>query len=868
MDLLERRFQFDELDGAHRRARGGDGCVVLVAGEAGIGKTALVDSFTGRLSRGSPRVPLLWGACDALFTPRPLGPLLDMLPACGASLRSKVETGAPRERIFAMFLDELRGHEPPPVVVFEDVHWADEATLDLLKYVGRRIRQTLGMVVVTYRDDEVGPAHPLRRVLGELPQDAVRRIALPLLSEDAVTQLARRAGRSGAGLHALTGGNPFFVTEVLAGEDAKVPASVQDAVLARAAQLPPEARRVLDRISVVPGRVEQWLLEAVLGNGAGERIAQCAAAGVLVATAGAVAFRHELARRAWEESLEPAHANALHGQVLEVLLERGAAQVGVARLVHHADRAGARERVLHFAPAAAREAAALGAHREAAAHYATALRYADRLPAAERAALLEAYSYERHLTADIEEAVHAREAALALRRSLDDRVREGNDVRWLSRLAWFQGRRARALELGREAVRVLEPLGSTAELAMAYSNLAQLAMLADELDDAVVWGERAIALAEQLGDVDTLAHATNNVGSARLYAGHEGGLAQVERALALALENGFHEHAVRTYTILACDAVLSRNYAAAGARIAETLAFAAEHDIETFTLYILGWRARLHLERGEWEAAEQDANAVLSRYHVLDVVRFSALTVLGLLRARRGEPGAQALLDEALAIATPTRELQRIVPVAAARAEAAWIGGVLATAEADTRAGWELAVHRSIPWYRGPVAYWLWRAGGLDAAPESIAEPYRLQIEGDWRGAAAVWERIGCPYERALALAELDDADAQREALDVLERLGARAAAEAVRRDLRARGVRGIPRGPRPATRDNPGGLTRSQFKVLELLGQGLSNADIARQLFLSPRTVDHHVSALLQRLDARTRGEAVAAARSRGILV
>jgi DNA-binding CsgD family transcriptional regulator len=258
---------------------------------------------------------------------------------------------------------------------------------------------------------------------------------------------------------------------------------------------------------------------------------------------------------------------------------------------------------------------------------------------------------------------------------------------------------------------------------------------------------------------------------------------------------------------------------------------------------------------------------VVDRYYVLDIMRFPALVVLGLLRARRGEPGADTLLDEAIKLAVSSGEIQRIAPAVVARAEAAWIRGDLSSARSETLTSWDLALSIGNPWRGGAIGYWLWRMGELDVPPESIAEPFRLEMEGEWHRAADAWGHLGCPYERALALTQGDDPAAHREALDQLERLGARAAAEAVRRDLRSRGVRSIPRGPRPATRENPGGLTDSQFKVLALVAEGRSNADIARQLFLSPRTVDHHVSAILQRLGVRTRADAVAAARKRHLL-
>src|SRR5690606_15004510 len=369
--FLEREAFLEDLESARAGAAAGAGCAVLVCGEAGIGKTTLVERFTRELAERGGRVRVLWGACDALFTPRPLGPLLDIASQSDGPLRSAVEEGADREALFSALLAELSRPAPQTLAVFEDVHWADEATLDLLKFVGRRVRRTCGVVLFTFRDDEVGPEHPLRRGLGELPRDAVRRLRLPPLSEAAVVQLASAAGRDGADLHAVTGGNPFYVTEVLASEGAAVPTSVRDAVLARAARLTAPARDVLDVVAVVPGRTERWLLDEVLAPGLDE-VDECVRAGALRSTRDALSFRHELARRAWEDAIEPGRAAALHARVLEALGARGGERTLLARLVHHADRAGDGAAVLRHAPAAAREAAAVGAHREAALHYETA----------------------------------------------------------------------------------------------------------------------------------------------------------------------------------------------------------------------------------------------------------------------------------------------------------------------------------------------------------------------------------------------------------------------------------------------------------------------------------------------------------------
>ncbi len=246
MELLERKKSLAELTDRLRCAIEGAGCIALLGAEAGIGKTALLQEF----AKAPLGARVLWGGCDALFAPRPLGPLYDIARQTQGELLAAINSNANREVIFAAALDEL---ERQTLVVFEDMHWADEATLDLLKYLGRRIQRTRAMLVVSYRDDEVGPRHPLRFVIGDLPRAATHRISLSPLSEAAVAQLARQAGQPSANLHRITGGNPFFVTEALAAVADSVPVSVRDAVLARAMRLTPDARNIAELACVVPG---------------------------------------------------------------------------------------------------------------------------------------------------------------------------------------------------------------------------------------------------------------------------------------------------------------------------------------------------------------------------------------------------------------------------------------------------------------------------------------------------------------------------------------------------------------------------------------------------------------------------------------
>jgi DNA-binding CsgD family transcriptional regulator len=861
MELLERKEFFDELEGILEAVAAGSGRIVLVSGEAGIGKTTLVEGFA---ERHSTKARVLWGACDALFTPRPLGPLYDIAPQTEGDLLTLLEQQAPRPSIFSAVVDELQKTKAPSITVVEDVHWADEATLDLLKFLGRRISRIRSMLIVTYRDDELAPDHPLRLVLGDLPPRSVARLRLLPLSEEGVNLLADRAGRPLEDLYEVTGGNPFFVTEALASKGTDIPSTIRDAVLSRAARLSPASRAVLELVSVVPARTQIWLLNDTI-RPAAALLEECVGSGILRYEADAIAFRHELARRAIADSLSVHRRQSLHALVLTALVQRGSDAL-LARIVHHAAQAGDSAAVLQYAPVAARQAAALSAHRESASHYQIALQYAGELADEERARLFEYRSYECFLTDQTEEALLARRKALEIWKHLGNHFREGDNLRWMSRIQWFLGRGIEAEAFGNEAVKVLEQLPPGPELAMAYSNRAQLHMLADQREQAVLWGSRAIELARSLGATEILLHALNNVGTAEYRGGHDEGRVKLEESLRLALANNFHEHAARAFTNLAAMALRLRNYKLAMRDLDSCIAFTTEHDLLAAKLYMVAWRARAHFELGEWEKVADDVDAVLSVDRVSAITRISALAVLGHLRVRRGDPHAERVLSEARELALQTREIQRLAPVAAARIEAAWLKGELEQVMQEARFVLDAAKGHDDPWLHGEFASWIWRAGGAIDIGETIAAPYALQIAGNWRAAAEAWKKVGCPYEEAMALADGDET-AQREALAIFEKLGAGPASERLRHALRSTGVRGIPRGPRPSTRQNPAGLTTRQMEVLALMAQGLGNAEIAERLFTSTRTIDHHVSTILAKLDARTRAEAVSHAFQSGLI-
>jgi DNA-binding CsgD family transcriptional regulator len=858
--LLERSAQLAVLEQALAAVTDAEaGRVVLVSGEAGIGKTTLLRAFGAGL--GSVRV--LSGACDSLITPRPLGPLADIAEQTGGELALTLEQSAGAGAVLSALGRELRRRRPT-VVVLEDLHWADEATLDLLRLLGRRIEMMPALVVATYRDDELDRSHPLRIVLGELPRANVTRLPLNRWSLAAVADLAQEHGIDPEELHRSTSGNPFYVTEALAA-GGSIPGSVRDAVLARAARLDADARALLDAVAIVPGHAELRLLEAL----AGEQVAQlerCLASGMLRSERDRVYFRHEIARVVVEEALPPDRAVALHRRALEALVAARGERDDLARIAHHAEAAGDGQAVLRYAPPAGERAAAVGAHREAAAQFARALRFADGLGRAERAGLLERRSYECYLTDDLQAAIQARRLALSEHTERGDRLRAGDTHRWLSRLFWFSGDNTTASAEAEQAIELLETLPPGPELAMAYSNMAQLAMLADDVPQTRLWGTRAIELAERLGDTETLVHALNNVGTVELHYGTSDAVHKLERSLALSLQAGLDEHVARAYTNLGAGAIMCRDYELGDRNLRAGIDYCHERDLDAWGLYMTGWRARSQLDQGQWDLAAASATAVVELAGVPAASRITPLAVLGRLRARRGDPDPWAPLDEAAELARPTGELQRLAPVATARAEAHWLAGQATAVAPDTDAALQLAVAREDKWAIGELCLWRRRAGIEEASAAVAAEPFALELAGDAAGAARWWQTAGCPYDAAMALAFSDSEDALRRSLAELQRLGARPAVARVARTLRERGARDLRQGPRSATLENPALLTARELEVLQLLSEGLRNAQIAECLVVARKTVDHHVSAILRKLDSSTRTQAVAEAARLGI--
>lgn len=851
--ILEREAELTELARLLNETASSGGRVVLIRGEAGIGKSTLINRFQ---SDSGDRAHMLLGACDDLRTPQPLGPIWDVARSDSSLVQPL--TDGDRRGVMDTLIELLSRSLRPTVLVLEDTQWADEATLDLVKFLGRRIGRANGLLILTYRDVEVDVDHPLRQVIGELPPQSVVRMSLKRLSAEAVASMMKSQSFDVDAVVALTGGNPLFVTEVMASGTNAVPLSVRDAVLARASKVSSAARRLLDLVSVVPGEMETSLVDDIAQPTA-EHLTDCVRHGLLRVHEAALSFPHELQRRAVESSLSSSDRRRLNQQVLDALGE----SADPARLIHHATEAGDIDAIVTLAPRAARAAMAIKSTKESAAHFRTLAPYLDRIEMEDRAIILADWATQEHYL-DNPESVDLFDRAIDLHRSVRDEHRLARTLTLASQANRRNARPVEALAYSNEAVALLEPHGPSPDLARSLSFRAFLEFCnEDKTESLIPVVDRAVSAAQAVGDDESLIRALSVKGQVSFSRGDMSGMTLMEECLELAERSGDRWGEVSTLANMAGMFGDVRDVARAADFAQRARHAAARYDIRALELASQAMLAEFLLWKGDWDAAENAATEALGSTAHVEAL---ATRVLGTIQARRGRNEARTAILRMWSLVQAGEGPTVVDPAGAALAEYLWLSGEhnpgLAGRLAEVLAA-EIA--KGNPWPSGPFAFWMWKLGLLETAPDGTADFYGWIIKGEYRRSAQFWREKGVPYEEGLALMHGSEAE-QIEAIRIFENLGATAAANKVRRALLDEGAR-VPRGKSLATRDHPAGLTARQAEVLELLAQDLTNTEIADELFVSHRTVENHVSAILMKLDVATREAAVKAARHRGFL-
>jgi len=661
MELIEREEFLTLLQTHFAKIDEGEGHCIMVSGEAGIGKTSLVKSFC-KAQKGNCSIYL--GACDALFTPRPLAPLYDVIWQINSDLWSGSHTIEERSQLFSGFFRGLSSKKEKTLIVFEDIHWADEATLDFIKFFIRRITQLPCLFILTYRDDEINIQHPLRTVLGQLPADSFTRLKLTALSKSAVEKLALEKGYKGEDVYSISGGNPFYVNEILASYSPGVPDNIKDSILSVYDRQEEGTKNAWQMCSVIPEGIEVSRFAKIKASWE-EGMDHCFALQIIIVKNEKIIFKHELYRRAIEGSLSPLKRIALNKKILELFLQSFEEEGEIERIVQYAKNANENALVVKYAPLAAAQAASVGAHIEASKLYFTAIEYSNGNDEDQLVKLYEAYAYECYLTNQVKDSLDYQQKALAIWKKNNKTEEVGNNLRFLSRLCWYDGNRDDAEKYGIEAIQILESLPPSRAKAMAFSNMSQLKLFSEEIAECEKWGNMAIEMAREIKDDEILCHALNNVGSSQWKGQYlnEAGKNFLMESLDLALKHSFHEQAARAYSNIIYKAIETKDYDLAEKVLQESIAYCEERGLDSSNNLKYSLKARLLLETGEWDLAATIARDLLKNPEQPGTIKAGCLLILACVKIRRGEPDALAALQEAKSLAFKTKEHQRIIPV-------------------------------------------------------------------------------------------------------------------------------------------------------------------------------------------------------------
>ncbi|MFC4784342.1 AAA family ATPase [Nocardioides sp. MAHUQ-72] len=838
MSLFERDAELAALHQALGQTAAGRGSGVAVSGDAGAGKSALVAAALADV----PDVRVLRGACDPLATPRPLGPFRDIAGPAGITpllTGAELARTAVCEAVYAALGAERT------VLVVEDLHWIDAASAEVLRFLVRRIDAVPLALVVTYRDDEVGPRHSARALLGDFASlESLTTVQLGPLSESGVARLLDGTGLEPARVHALTGGNPFFAVEVAKDPERPLPRSVRDAVLARTVDVGPEDFEVLQLAAAATDRLDDRLLPG-LGVDL-PTLRRLHATGLLLRDGRGLVFCHELARLAIESTIPAGGGPRLHARLLELLEQTGPHDV--ALLAHHAVAAHDGARAARYAEAAAVEAMRAGSHTEAVAFLETALAHLDDDPA-RRATLTTQLANEQYMTNQLGTALGTINASLPLWSLAGDAAGLSAAYESYAKFEYYSVHRRQAESHADRAADIARD-AAVMQYGAARVIRSYLALQRSDFDLVQQCQADATRVAREQGSEALAVRAGLFTAASDLARGDLDGRVGLVEMIEAARRLGLDELASTGYSNLANLDVEQRRLRAAEHVLEESLQFARDRDIPICMYWQTGVRSRLHLAQGRWSAALEDSTWVLEGSD-MPLAGLWPHIVRGLLELRRGGTVGEHL-DDAWRLADQLDEPLRRLPVLSALAEQVWLTGTHDTRVTDdaVAAVRDLAGTPGSMWGVGDLAVWLTRLGLLPEPPlHAVAEPFRLALSGRYDDAAAWWHRAGAVFDEAMAWADSLDPGHRVRAIERLDLLDAVAVADRHRLALRREGVTQVPQRPRVSTRANPAGLTNRQLDVAKLVARGFTNAEIAGRLYISPKTADHHVSAVLAKL-------------------
>ncbi len=853
VNLVERDAQFGALTDVSGSTLD-SGKVVLVSGEAGHGKTSLIKAALGSLDH---KHTLLVATCEPVGIPTAFAPLYDIINDIPIELASDIRRGGGVAPVGAGLLDFLKNEHV--VLVFEDIHWADEATLGLMRYIGRRIEATSSCLVLSYRSEHLDLSPPLRLVVADLGPGAVR-IDLPALTPTGIKEMAAGQDVDPVEIHLATLGNPFFVEEVLRYPGADVPPTIQNAVLANADELSAGSTEVVGLVALSRDGLSLDLLSTLVPD-AEQLLELPIHKRILTCEGGVVTCRHELIRDSLIQAMSPIRKQRRHERLLEALEDSSSDLNEISRLAYHSVGSGNSKKAFVYSSQAGDNAAMVGAHRQASLHYVNALTADDGSDPERRSRLLLAAATEDMTINNDDRACVFAAERIELARSVED---EAKARAWL---AYFHCRKNNLSGVRTEAVKateVLEDMSPCKELAVALSSWAWVEGVEGNIAEALELSERAVAVARDVGAQDFEVRAALTAARLLSAIGDPTGPEKLDAVVDLAVSEGLGEFGATAMYASGALRWTEFDLNAAADTFGRAAEYASSKELDAWYVASVASRATTNVGSGRWDWADRDLEVVAGQKTCIET-EIEIAIALATLRIRRGDPGGAELIDTIIDRVADSTDREVLETTCGLVMEAGWVGLIPVEAVGDYyhRVVGGRVIHDVVN--HNLLAFWAQRLE-LEPPPGEFTGPSRFEWLGDPLGSANAWEEAGYFIESAITRALVPGSDLHQ-ILNELSSAGAAGVVAGLRRELQRRGVQNVPRGSRPSTRRNGGKLTNRELEVLSLISSGLSNASIAEELYISEKTASHHVSSILSKLNASNRTEAVAVAVSSGWL-